>query len=210
MSAGSESRVATAYARIREHLAYLGLSTASERLAGELERGKDEAIAPVEVLERLLAAEVEATSARRLSGRLRFAHYPLDKRLAQFEFDFQPSIDRAVIAELSTCVSSRSAATPCSLDHPGSARAISRSRSASPPPRPATGPTSRPRSTSWPTSRPPPRGQLDLEDADVYRIPLLIVDEVGCAPRGAISPGGQHGPPPVTAMAGRSWGQSDS
>lgn len=31
-----------------------------------------------------------------------FAHYPLDKRLAQFEFDFQPSIDRSVIAELST------------------------------------------------------------------------------------------------------------
>jgi DNA replication protein DnaC len=50
----------------------------------------------------LRRAEVEATSARRLSGRLRFAHYPLDKRLAQFEFDFQPSIDRAVIAELST------------------------------------------------------------------------------------------------------------
>ncbi len=98
----AESRVATAYARTREHLAYLGLSTASEHLAGELERASTETAAPVEVLERLLAAEVEATSARRLSGRLRFAHYPLDKRLAQFEFDFQPSIDRAVIAELST------------------------------------------------------------------------------------------------------------
>jgi len=102
MSAGSDARVATAYARVREHLAYLGLSMASERLTAELERGKDEAVAPVEVLERLLAAEVEATAARRLSGRLRFAHYPLDKRLAQFEFDFQPSIDRSVIAELST------------------------------------------------------------------------------------------------------------
>ncbi len=102
MSTGSDARVATAYARVREHLAYLGLSMASERLAAELERGKDEAVAPVEVLERLLAAEVEATAARRLSGRLRFAHYPLDKRLAQFEFDFQPSIDRSVIAELST------------------------------------------------------------------------------------------------------------
>ena len=77
-------------------------STASERLAAELERASTETAAPVEVLERLLAAEVEATAARRLSGRLRFAHYPLDKRLSQFEFDFQPSIDRAVIAELST------------------------------------------------------------------------------------------------------------
>lgn len=102
MSRGTESRVATAYARVREHLAYLGLSTASEHLAAELERATAETTAPVEVIERLLAAEVEATAARRLSGRLRFAHYPLDKRLSQFEFDFQPSIDRAVIAELST------------------------------------------------------------------------------------------------------------
>ncbi len=96
------SRVATAYARTREHLAYLGLPTASEHLAAELERAKAEASAPVEVLERLLAVEVEATVARRLSGRLRFAHYPLTKRLVDFELDFQPSIDRAVIAELST------------------------------------------------------------------------------------------------------------
>ena len=43
----------------------------------ELERAKDERSAPVEVLDRLLAAEVGATVARRLSGRLRFAHYPL-------------------------------------------------------------------------------------------------------------------------------------
>lgn len=98
----TESRVATAYARARERLACLGLATASEHLAAELERAGTEKAAPVEVLERLLAAEVEAASARRLSGRLRFAHHPLDKRLAGFEFDFQPSIDRAVIAELST------------------------------------------------------------------------------------------------------------
>ena len=102
MSRGTESRTATAYARLREHLAYLGLATASERLAAELERANVESAAPVEILERLLAAEVDATAARRLSGRLRFAHYPLDKRLSQFEFDFQPSIDRSVIAELST------------------------------------------------------------------------------------------------------------
>ena len=102
MSAGSEARVATAYARLREHLAYLGLTTASEQLAAELERAKTEQAAPVEVLERLLAAETSATAARKLSGRLRFAHYPLEKRLENFEFDFQPSIDRAVIAELST------------------------------------------------------------------------------------------------------------
>ena len=51
-------------------------------IAAELERATAETAAPVEVLERLLAAEVEATAARRLSGRLRFAQYPLYKRLA--------------------------------------------------------------------------------------------------------------------------------
>jgi DNA replication protein DnaC len=102
VSAAADSRVATAYSLVREHLAYLGLATVSERLAPELERASAEASAPVEVLERLLAAEVGATAARKLAGRLRFAHYPLDKRLSGFELDFQPSIDRAVIAELST------------------------------------------------------------------------------------------------------------
>lgn len=57
------ARVATAYAWTREDLAYLGLPTASERLAAELERAKEEASAPLEVLERLLAAEVDAPRA---------------------------------------------------------------------------------------------------------------------------------------------------
>jgi DNA replication protein DnaC len=75
--------------------------------------------APVEILERLLAAEVGATAARKLAGRLRFAHHPLDKRLNQFEFDCQPSIDRAVIAELATLRFVEDVATRCSLGPPG-------------------------------------------------------------------------------------------
>jgi DNA replication protein DnaC len=149
VSRAVDSRVSTAYARTREHLAYLGLLTASERLAGELERATTEAVAPVEVLERLLAAEVEATAARRLTGRLRFAHYPLTKRLDSFELDFQPSIDRSVIAELSTLRFVEERRNVLFLGPPGVARRTSRSRLGSPPPRPATGPTSRPPRTSW-------------------------------------------------------------
>ena len=48
----------------------------------------------MEVLEDLMANEAEATRARRLSGRLRFTHYPLRKTLGEFEFDYQPSVDR--------------------------------------------------------------------------------------------------------------------
>jgi hypothetical protein len=44
----------------------------------------------------------------------------------------------------------------------------------------------------------------------LLRAELVIVDELGCAPRGADLPGGQRGPPPAAATAGRSWGQPDS
>ena len=46
--------------------------------------------------------EVEETRARRQRGRLRYARYPVHKTLAEFDFDFQPSLDRKLIAELST------------------------------------------------------------------------------------------------------------
>ncbi|MGH3371601.1 MAG: ATP-binding protein [Nocardioidaceae bacterium] len=92
----------TAYQRLREHLAYLGLTTAAEELAPALDRATKQKLSAVEVLEDLLGREAEATRARRLHGRLRFAHYPLRKTLAEFEFDYQPSVDGKVFGELST------------------------------------------------------------------------------------------------------------
>jgi DNA replication protein DnaC len=101
MSTATKARIDTAYQRLREHLAYLGLATASEELAPALERARTLRLSAVEVLEDLMAKEAEATRARRLAGRLRFAHYPLRKTLADFEFDYQPSIDRKLLSELS-------------------------------------------------------------------------------------------------------------
>lgn len=92
----------TSYQRLREHLAYLGMTATAEHLAGELDRATTEQASPTQVLERLLEIEVEATRARRQRGRLRFARYPVHKTLADFDFDFQPSLDRKQIAELST------------------------------------------------------------------------------------------------------------
>jgi len=93
---------ATSYQRLREHLAYLEMSTAAEHLGAELDRALKDKQSPTQVLERLLELEVEATRARRQRGRLRFARYPVHRTLADFDFDFQPSLDRAVVAELST------------------------------------------------------------------------------------------------------------
>jgi DNA replication protein DnaC len=93
---------ASTYQRLREHLAYLGMTAAAEQLAPQLEQAQAEHGSPTQVLERLLAVEVEATRARRQRGRLRFARYPVHKTLDHFDFDFQPSLDRSVVAELST------------------------------------------------------------------------------------------------------------
>jgi len=93
---------ATSYQRLREHLGYLGLTTAAENLSPELDRALKEKLSATQVLESLLESEVVATKARRARGRLRFAHYPVHKTLADFDFDFQPSLDRKLVGELST------------------------------------------------------------------------------------------------------------
>lgn len=102
MTRGAKARIDSAYQLVREHLAYLGLTTASEQLASVLDRASSEQLSTVEVLEALMAAEAHATRERRLHGRLRFAHYPVRKTLHDFDFSYQPSIDRTVVAELST------------------------------------------------------------------------------------------------------------
>jgi len=96
------STEASSYQRLREHLAYLRLTTAAEQLSAELDRALRDKLSPTQVLERLLELEVEETRARRQRGRLRYARYPVHKTLADFDFDFQPSLDRRPVAELST------------------------------------------------------------------------------------------------------------
>ena len=93
---------ASSYQRLREHLAYLRLQTAAENLSAELDRAVREQLSATQVLERLLELEVEATQERRRRSRLRYGHYPVLKTLADFDFDFQPNLDRKVVAELST------------------------------------------------------------------------------------------------------------
>jgi len=64
------------YQKLRGHLHYLRLEAAAEALPQELERARKEKLSHTAFLEHLLAIEVEATEARRLAGRLRFASLP--------------------------------------------------------------------------------------------------------------------------------------
>jgi DNA replication protein DnaC len=53
-------------------------------------------------LERLLRVEVDATNLRRQTSLARFACLPAPWRIADFDFDAQPSVDRKLVEELAT------------------------------------------------------------------------------------------------------------
>ena len=53
-------------------------------------------------LERLLALEVTAVTARRQASLARFACLPAPWQISDFDFDAQPSIDRKLVRELAT------------------------------------------------------------------------------------------------------------
>lgn len=90
------------YETLRAHLSYLRLTRAEELLAAHIEAARKDKLSHVVFLERLLKEEVDATHARRLRGRLRFSHLPVEKRIKDFDFDFQPSIDRKMVEELAS------------------------------------------------------------------------------------------------------------
>ncbi len=90
------------YQRLRSHLAYLKLPAAAEVLAEKLDHAQRAKPSYTAFVEDLLAAEVASTERRRMAGRLRFAHFPVVKRLEDFDFDAQPALDRTLLEELAT------------------------------------------------------------------------------------------------------------
>src|SRR5262245_10914619 len=94
---------ASRYQQLRAHLAELKLHAAAEALPTVLDAATNQALSLTVALERLLAVEVDASAARRLAGRLRFACLPTPATLADFDVDAAAGIDRALIDELGTC-----------------------------------------------------------------------------------------------------------
>jgi DNA replication protein DnaC len=92
---------ASLYQQLRAHLAVLKLHACAEALPAVLDQAVAEKLSMTAALERLLAIEVDATEARRLAGRLRFACLPTPATLD--DYDAQPGVDRHLINELGTC-----------------------------------------------------------------------------------------------------------
>ena len=103
MSSPMTGSQAGLYQQLRGHLATLKLSAAAEHLPSVLAQAEEEQWSMTATLEHLLAREVEATEARKLAGRLRFASLPTPATLADFDFDAAPGVDKKLINELATC-----------------------------------------------------------------------------------------------------------
>ncbi len=110
---------ASLYQQLRAHLAVLKLHDAAEHLPTVLDAAREEGLSLTAALERLLAVEVEATEARRLAGRLRFASLPTPARLSDIDYDAAPSLDRALITELATGAYLESATNVLLIGPPG-------------------------------------------------------------------------------------------
>jgi DNA replication protein DnaC len=90
------------YEQIKDDLGYLGLARSSERFATLADDARAHEWTHIEFLARLLAEETTATRDRRLAARLRYAKFPFHKTVDDFDYEFQPSIDRKLVADLAT------------------------------------------------------------------------------------------------------------
>jgi DNA replication protein DnaC len=90
------------YEQIKDDLGYLQLDRAVDVFATLAEEARNEDVSHIEFLGRLIAEQASATRNRRLTARLRYARFPFRKTIAEFDFEFQPSIDRKLVDDVAT------------------------------------------------------------------------------------------------------------
>lgn len=89
-----------AYERLHENLVKLKLNTVGTILDNYLEIAAKEGKTTLEVLDYLMDQEKHAKDASSQETRMKLARFPVKKRIEDFDFEFQPSIDKAVITDL--------------------------------------------------------------------------------------------------------------
>lgn len=88
------------FEEIKDDLGYLRLAKAEECFARLAEEAREKDWSHLDYLRAVIGEEVTATKNRRLTARLRFARLPARKTLEEFDFSFQPSIDRKILDDL--------------------------------------------------------------------------------------------------------------
>lgn len=83
-----------------ELLEKLSLTTAAAHLPALVQQAAASGQAPQAFLEALLTPEVDERHQRSVRLALKFAGFPVQKRLSEFQFSFQPGVPKALIEEL--------------------------------------------------------------------------------------------------------------
>jgi DNA replication protein DnaC len=105
--------------RTRERLLALGCAHAAEQLEMLLTEAVKKPIAAHEFLEQLLGAEASGREGRRVRTALRLSNLPTGQTLANFDFAFQPAVERSRIDTLATGAWVRNAETVLIQGPPG-------------------------------------------------------------------------------------------
>jgi DNA replication protein DnaC len=108
-----------AAAQARQALEHLGLAEAATVLESRLEAAAQKQLPYADFLADLLASETSVRRERYLRARTRPAHLPFQRTLDQFDFRFQPSIDKRQVKELATLTFVSEAANILFLGPPG-------------------------------------------------------------------------------------------
>jgi DNA replication protein DnaC len=88
--------------RVTRHLTRLQLVATRDRLDTLLQQAARDDTSYLDFLDRVLGEEVAAKNVKRTKMGIQIAHFPLQRRLEDFDFTLQPSIDRRLIHELET------------------------------------------------------------------------------------------------------------
>jgi len=88
--------------RLRENLEALKMKNTLEILDNYLERAVAENLNIVEVLDHIFSEEAKSKRRRAYEKQIQMSGFPIKKTLDDFDFSFQPSIDKRQIDELAT------------------------------------------------------------------------------------------------------------
>jgi DNA replication protein DnaC len=91
-----------AYERLHHNLQVMKLDTIDSILDNFLEIAAKDGKSTIEILDYLVDQEMKSREAQSLAMRIRFAGFPAQKRLEDFDFEFQPSLDKSVIKDLTS------------------------------------------------------------------------------------------------------------
>ena len=88
--------------RLRENLESLKMKNTLEILDNYLERAVAENLNIVDVLDHIFSEEAKSKRKRAYEKQIQMSGFPIQKTLDDFDFSFQPSIDKRQIDELAT------------------------------------------------------------------------------------------------------------